>query len=435
MLGNQAPSSHRELWAGVDPRREPLETEFLREWEEGGVGLRIVRLRIGIFRGQKAIMATIYGFPQGAARVPGLVQIHGGGQYADYRAVLSNAKRGDATLSIAWAGRMNAPEYHVTPKEVTLFWERTTSDPSYRLTEDWGLLDAYHAPSRNPKNAFASISPAAWTLDGVASPRNHPWFLCNVGARRALTFLEEQVEVDAARLGGYGYSMGGKNAVLTAGADPRVKAAAPSCGGVSDRDNGEILYQRTIGDDVSPSRITCPIVFLSPASDFHGRIDDLQEALNEILSPDWRLTCLPHHNHQDTASYEVATQLWFDENLRGGFEFSETPKTLLTSVLDNGVPMFRVQPDRVESVLAVDIYYTQQGQVDGDPDDRENTIARFWRHASANNTEDGWIASLPLFRTDKPLWVYANVVYPLTRPIRGAGYYYRAYKADQFNVS
>ncbi len=214
-----------------------------------------------------------------------------------------------------------------------------------------------------------------------------------------------------------------------------MKAAAPSCGGGSDRDNGEILYQRTIGDDVSLSRITCPIVFLSPANDFHGRIDDLQEALNEILSPDWRLTCLPHHNHQDTASYEVGTQLWFDENLRGGFEFPETPKTLLTSVSDNGVPMFRVQPDRVESVLAVDIYYTQQGQVDGDPDDRENTIARFWRHASANNTEDGWIASLPLFRTDKPLWVYANVVYPLTRPIRGAGYYYRAYKADQFNVS
>ena len=49
-------------------------------------------------------MAAVYGYPKGGTNLPGLVQIHGGGQYADQQAVLTNAKRGYATISISWAG-------------------------------------------------------------------------------------------------------------------------------------------------------------------------------------------------------------------------------------------------------------------------------------------------------------------------------------------
>ena len=45
---------------------------------------------------------------------------------------------GYATLSIAWAGRISAPGYQVTPNEVKLFWEGKTDDPKYKLTTDWG---------------------------------------------------------------------------------------------------------------------------------------------------------------------------------------------------------------------------------------------------------------------------------------------------------
>ena len=67
-------------------------------------------------------MAGVYGYPKGAKNIPGLLQIHGGGQYADYKAPLFNARRGYATLSIAWAGRISAPGYRVSPNEVKLFW-------------------------------------------------------------------------------------------------------------------------------------------------------------------------------------------------------------------------------------------------------------------------------------------------------------------------
>ena len=232
----KAPQSYEELWKDFNPQEEPLDVELLYEWTEDDIIMKVLRYRIGVFKGEKAMMAAIYGYPKGAKNLPGLVQIHGGGQYADYRAVLTNAKRGYATISIAWAGRINAPNYKVTPDIVELFWEGDTDNPDYKVTTDWGAVDGYHAPSRNPGNSFGSVSPASWTLDKVESPRNNSWFLCTVGARRAITFLEQQPEVNPDKLGVYGHSMGGKLTVLTA-SDPRIKAAAPSCGGISDTDN------------------------------------------------------------------------------------------------------------------------------------------------------------------------------------------------------
>ena len=435
LIDGNVPKTFEQLWAGYDPRTEPLEIETLKEWEEERVVLRIVRYRIGMFKGKKAKMAAVYGYPKGGRNLPGLVQIHGGGQYADYRAVLTNAKRSYATISIAWAGRISAPGYLVNKDDVQLFWDGKTADPKYKLTTDWGALDAYHAPCRNPKNAFVKVSPAPWTLDAVESPRNNPWFLCTLGARRALTFLEQQAQVDADKLGVYGHSMGGKLTVMTTAADARIKAAAPSCGGISDRHSDNALYHATIDDGVNLKQIACPIMFLSPSNDFHGRINHLPVAMREIKSAVWRVTCSPHHNHQDTPEYEVATQLWFDQHLKGTFTYPDTPKTSLELHATGGIPSFTVEPDASQPILYVDIYYTQQGQEEGEIKNRENRINRFWHHARARENGTTWTADLPLFSTDLPLWVYANVVYPLDTPVTAAGYYYGSFTAETFNLS
>ncbi len=438
LQGDDAPDTFARMWAGFDPRAEPLEVKVLHEWQEEDVVLRIVRFRIGVFKGTVTRLAAIYGYParvkESNQRLPGLVQIHGGGQYADYRACLTNAKRGYATVSIAWAGRISAPKYRVSPKEVQLFWEGKTDDPSYRLTTDWGAVDGYHAPSRNRGNAFPSAKAAAWTLDDVESPRNSGWFLCALAARRALTFLEQQPEVDASRLGVYGHSMGGKLTVMTA-VDRRVKAAAPSCGGISDRYNDSRLFRDTLGDQVSLKQINCPIIFLSPSNDFHGRIGNLPAAVDEIASESWRVTCSPHHNHQDTPEYEVATQLWFDQHLKNRFQFSETPSATLKLKTEDGVPMFTVRPDDAKRPISIDVYYTQQGKADETPRDRDAVMHRFWHHVKPVKKKGMWTAQLPVFSTDQPLWAYANVVYALDAPVTGAGYYYGVYTAKTFNVS
>lgn len=434
LKNGQAPRNFDEMWAGFDARAEPLEIEVLKEWEEDGVVLQVLRYRIGVFKGRKAMMAAVYGYPKGQRNLPGLVQIHGGGQYADYKACLANARRGYATISLAWAGRISAPDYRVTPAEVKLFWEGKTNDPNYKVTTDWGAVDGYHAPGRNPGNVFPSAKAAPWTLDDIESPRNSGWFLCALGARRALTFLERQPEVDAGRLGVYGHSMGGKLTVMTA-VDPRVKAAAPSCGGISDRHNNSAIYRATLGDGVSLKKVTCPIVFLSPSNDFHGHIGDLPKSIAEIKTDQWRVACSPHHNHQDTPPYEVATMLWMDQYLKNSFSFPETPKTALMLKTDDGVPRLRVRPDRSKPVLSVDIFFTQHGKAGDELEDMEDIKHRFWHYAKPTETEEGWIAKLPLADINKPLWAYANVTYPLDDSVSGAGYYYRIYTARSFNVS
>ncbi|QDT10893.1 Acetyl xylan esterase (AXE1) [Planctomycetes bacterium K23_9] len=425
------------MWAGFDPRAESLQVETVREWEEDEVVLRIVRFQIGVFKGKTAKLAAVYGFPKQAsadAKVPGLVQIHGGGQFADYKACLLNAKRGYATVSIAWAGRISAPGYRVDSRIVKLFWDNKTDDPDYKLTTDWGAVDGYHAPSRNQGNVFPSAKSAAWTIDDIESPRNSGWYLGAIAARRALTFLERQPEVDAERLGVYGHSMGGKLTVM-ASVDARVKAAAPSCGGISDRDNDSPVFRATLGDDVSLRHVDCPIIFLSPANDFHGRINDLPKAIDELPTSQWRLTCAPHHNHQDVAQYEVATLLWFDQHLKGSFRCPATPDTSLDLKTTDGVAQLSIRPDDTRTILSVDAFYTPHGKSDDEPEDFENTKHRFWHHAPASQSGDHWTAKLPVAKVDQPLWVYANVRYALDQPVNGAGYYYREYSADSFNLS
>ena len=430
----KVPQSHDGMWMGFDPRAEPLDIEILKEWEEDGIVLKVLRYRIGVFKGKKAMMAAVYGYPKGAKDLPGLVQIHGGGQYADYRAPLTNAKRGYASISISWAGRISAPGYAVRPDGVKLFWDGKTDDPKYKLTTDWGALDAYHAPSRNGKDAFPSIPVADWTLDPVESPRNNSWFLAALGARRGLTFLERQRQVDGSKLGVYGHSMGGKLTVLTAGSDKRVKAAAPSCGGISDRYSKYPLHLKTVSDPPSLKKITCPILFLSPSNDFHGRIEDLETSVRETKAKDWRVTCSPHGNHQDTPPYEVATQLWFDQHLKENFDMPKTPQ--LDLVLSQGKPpAVKVSADDSKEIEFIDVFYTQHGQADGEKNDMANTKNRFWHHAQVSAHGGKPAAHLHLASVDKPLWVYANVRYQLDKPVSGAGYYYGDYRADSFNLS
>ena len=109
-----APATFEETWAGFDPRKEPLDVEVLKEWEEDGVVVKVVRFRVGIFKGTKAMMAAVYGYPKGAKDLPGLVQIHGGGQSAQSSFVVKDAKNGYATISISWAGRIHAPAWTIS---------------------------------------------------------------------------------------------------------------------------------------------------------------------------------------------------------------------------------------------------------------------------------------------------------------------------------
>lgn len=88
------PQSVAELWGDFDPRKDPLETEILKEWEQDGVVCRIVRYRVGVFKGTPSRVAAFYAFPKGATKLPALLEMHGGGQSASLNSVVTCAKRG-----------------------------------------------------------------------------------------------------------------------------------------------------------------------------------------------------------------------------------------------------------------------------------------------------------------------------------------------------
>ncbi|MBE3123887.1 MAG: hypothetical protein IMZ65_03710 [Planctomycetes bacterium] len=115
------------------------------------------------------------------------------------------ARNGYAGLSINWGGE---------PMEGA-----AAGDPN----TDWGALDA---TQKGHNSHYSSMQPDAKTLDAVESPRNNNWFLLVLAARRGLTFLQQQPEVDAGRLGVCGHSMGGKLTADVAGIDARERPLA-----------------------------------------------------------------------------------------------------------------------------------------------------------------------------------------------------------------
>jgi dienelactone hydrolase len=395
----KAPSSVAELFVAFDPRKDPLDTKVVREWERDGIVYRYVTFHVGTFKERAARMAAFYAFRKGAQNQPGLLHLHGGGQRAFLHEVAFYAQRGYACVSINWGGREME--------------EAQDGDPN----TDWGAVD----PTQKNVQGYFNLQPGEKYLDPFDSPRNNNWYILTLGARRALTFLEQQPEVDATNLGVYGHSMGGNLTVYVAGSDSRVKAAAPSVGGSGYRtqpwpllpqhkpqlSNGDVkLFDATLGFESYASHIAAPLLWLGSTNDFHGIMDDTYRTSERIPHGNVRYAFAPHLNHRFTPEFAVTRPLWFDQYLKGTMTFPKTPETRLVLATDDHIPLLEVRPDATQEVAEVHVYYSI------DPDPR----ARFWRSAEAKQVSDQlWTGKLPILSVAQPLFAFANVVYRLKK--------------------
>lgn len=392
----EVPQTVQALWSDFDPRKDPLDAQIVREWDEDGIRFRYVTYHIGTFKGTPARMAAFYAFPQGGAKLPAVMHMHGGGQRASLDEVRFYAQRGYAALSVNWGGR-----------------EMENAKPG-DLNTDWGAVD----PTQKNVPGYFTLLPGEKQLDPVESPRNNNWYLLTLGCRRGLSFLEQQPEVDPARLGIYGHSMGGNLTVYVAGTDDRVKVAAPSVGGQGFRTepwpllpeqrklpvqgNAE-LFKATIGFESYAPRIKAPLLWLGATNDFHGIMDDTYRTGDLIPGSQVRYSFAPHLNHRFTAAFSVTRPLWMDQYLKKSFVFPKTPESAVVLSTTDGVPEFRVTPDLSKPVQEVHVLYS----IDPHP------IARFWRSAPAERQGDTWTAKLPIMSVEQPLFAFANVEYRL----------------------
>ncbi|MCU0749285.1 MAG: dienelactone hydrolase family protein [Akkermansiaceae bacterium] len=404
------PQSVRELWAGFDPRKDPLEVEVIRVWKEDGAVLRHVRYLIGTFKGKPARMAAVYGFPEGAKKkLPAVMHIHGGGQRGSVSEVKLLVARGYAALSVNWGGSSTGKA------PINACENAEPGDPN----TDWGAVD----PTQLNAERYSSILPGPkQVFEDRQHPKNNNWYLLTLGCRRGLTFLERQPEVDAERLGVHGYSMGGNLTMYVAGSDPRVKAAVPAVGGAGwrwqdhefigglarqDHVQGDIdLFRRTLSFESYAPLIQCPVLHRSATNDFHGWMDDVYRTNALIPNQPTRFSWVTHMNHHLTPEVAIAMPLWFDQHLKGGLALPETPQSELNLKSENGVPTLIVRPDsKTLPVARVEIYYAT------DPDPR----ARFWRSAEVRNESGEYVAELPIHTHDLPLFAFANVYHTLPK--------------------
>lgn len=405
----KVPQTYEELWAGYDPTAEPLDVQVLNEWKVKYQGkditVQLLTYAIGTFKGQVSRMAAYYGFPTGAAgKVPGLVDIHGGGQTASRPNVEAMAANGYACISINWGAR---PLPDLKPGEPNT---------------EWGAIDATQTTHGG---SFFTIAPDPKTIDDVPSPRNNNWYLVTIAGRRALTFLEQQPNVDAQKLGVFGHSMGGILTTMVTGTDPRVKASVPSVGGSGDfvppsmtgragagyRNRiKEELYFKTVDESVVQPHIKCPILYQGPHNDFNCNYDLLNANWKGIPGKDVHFSISPHLNHRHCEESEFARFRFFDVVLKGEGTFPATPKLDVNLKTADGIPVATVTPESPDQVQKVQVYYSVN----------PNALTRFWRRAETIREGDIWKAALPVTSTDMPLFVMANVLYPQPKPIIGS---------------
>ncbi len=417
------PQTAAELWARFDPRQDPLQTELIREWQADGLILRHVRFLVGHFRGTAARLTAIYGFPArtSSRQLPGVLHIHGGGQRGSLSEVRFLAGRGYAGLSISWGGSSTG-QPPINPVEGAM-----EGDPA----TDWGLVN----PTQLNIPGYATIQPGPLQFrTDIADPRNNNWYLLTVGCQRALTFLEQQPEVDPERLGIHGYSMGGNLTMYTAAADRRVRVAVPAVGGAGwrwqlpefaegqgrpqDVVTGDLdLFRRTLSFESVAPLIHCPLLHRSATNDFHGWMDNVNRT--NALIPDQPVRCswTIHMNHRLAESTEVALPLFLDQHLRNGPAIPEPPAAALR--LSAGAqPILQVTlAQHPWTVDRCEIFYSV------DPDPR----ARFWRSTritdqtahteTATAAESRYDAVLPLETLERPLFAFANVFYRLPEPV------------------
>lgn len=419
----QVSQNVEKLWSDFNPRKDPLEIEVVDEWDDGDGHFKLVRFSLGELKGTnkiaKPMMAAYYGYPKGKKDLPAILHLHGGGQRAGKGYVKYWVSLGYAAISINWGAKVL--EDANTPNT------------------DWDGLAAGFIGDRDQKHHNDQM-PGQNTLFREPHLFNSSWSLIAIASRRALTFLEQQPQVDGSRLGLTGHSMGGRATVLTA-IDPRIKAASPSVGGSGYlyddlwglAGSGRHMepktlafYNKLVDCRVYWPLIKCPILFLGATNDFNSPTDLIIRAiLTASKTTDIRLALAPHLNHRFTSNTFAARVLWFESHLKGNFKFPKTARTRLILKQADGIPLFKVWPD-TDTKLAikkVDIYYSY-GRL---------PQVRFWRDGQAKKAGACWQAKCPVFYADEPLFAFANITYELDREIPLPAGYSRTIREVSFS--
>lgn len=373
----------RELWAGYDPRAEPLEIAVAKSWDEDAIHIEQLSFTGETWEGVKVRVFAYRGAPAHGDKLPGMLHLHGGGQTASLAWVRYWAGRGYVCVSHDFCG--SGPGR--APETVT----------------QWGKAPAYMADPTGPRS---SLHPSA---------RFNSWYHWTLVARRALTLLEQHPQIDAGHLGVFGISVGGTLTWMVAGCDARVRAAVPIYGvgqntytfptqSPDDVVDEDIRLTRALLEPEGyASGVKCPLLWMNASNDHHGRLDfGMRTLALATQSPMLREVYTPRSIHHIEPAEAQDLALWMDFHLKGtGPTWPDSPKIEMQG--GSEVPRIVVSVDRPGEVESVTVHYGLNNPW---------PTSRFYRAGAATKIADArYAAAAPILASDDTIYAFANVAY------------------------
>lgn len=409
------PQTLTEMWKDYDlnfDKNNPLEAKIHKTWETSdNIVVNWVQLTMGTFQGQKSIVCGFWAYPKGAQNLPAIMNTNGGPQTGGESSALFYARLGYACFN---------PNHNAK--------EKMGGEAAGLPNTDWGALNAESSPG--PVWGFNFSEK---TIDAVVSPRNHWLVPRQISGRRIITFMMQQPQVNPKKIGITGYSTGGSLTVCES-LDPRLSAVVPQCGGCGGKmDVHEIVtgQARGLGKETEEKYgkmmrefdegghwkyMRAPVLLRGASNDFHCPDWNSVQAINDVpKGVDKRFVLGANFNHGAPPEVQIADYLWFQDKLKGEFQFPETPKGELLLKQADGVPVFKVTPPKTSLKLKrVEMFYT----------DGRNPLTRFWVTGEAIDNKNGsWQIKCPLSYIDEPIFAFANIVYAID-PIKAPKHSY-----------
>ena len=400
---DEVPKTVTELWKDYDARKESLDTEVIKTWKEEGVVINYVLFNVCTVKGVTSKIAAYYTYPEGMKKGPAFVRCHGGGGKPQRDLGVYFAKQGYATVDINWGG--------------------SAFEEGIEVNTDWGAVEPTQGEMFYPKAKRRwkrNLLPDEYTIDPVISPRNQNWFPLAVAGRRAITFLEQQLQVDPEKIGFTGYSMGGHLTSLVS-IDPRLKAVAPFVGGAGYKylplpgipgsffaNNFKEhldLYINTMDSSRYWPIVKCPVLAVTSSNDFSTNIDCLFRSIHLLPHSNWRVSLNLHGSHSPGPAQWIVLNMWFDEYLKGIPQNIPNSTSRLVISEDKTQARFEVSPEQPKRIQSLHVFYTYDTKY----------LNRFWKHIPANQVNGKWFVPSIEIRSALPIHVFANITYKLDK--------------------
>lgn len=383
------------IWKDYDPNKGDFKEEIINEETKDGIYTREFYISAYVLNEEIRVYCK-YSVKEGVMNAPGLLNVRGWMSWPIINTPY--VKDGWACMSFDYCGK--PPARLPARKDYTKYPERF----SY----------GNHASPVHDK-----------TPDGksITDPKQTSEYLWYAIERRALSYLEQQKEVDKTRLGAIGTSYGG-TLMWALGTDPRVKAIVAHFGigwieyyrnkAVWMYNNPYVEPPKTPGEEIflagmSPEAyvpyITAPTLFLGGSNDHHGGHERGLESFKLFKKGvPWAFAIQVRGGH-NTEQTGQDTKMWLEKYVLNKEVFwPEHPKSEIKLDSD-GVPELRVTPASPERIQTVEMYYALKDPV--------NT-SRQWRDIPSVRQGNTWVGKMPVLNVDDYVFGYANINYDTT---------------------